>query len=119
MSMQQPTLVQWPVSRPITITPIKHRSTLNHLSAEGYRLVRPLLLDVEHGQGSRVTVWEEHSTAYGVGYSEAEATRDLESMLLEMYQHLSETEATLSSALRERLTYLRSVLVPSQMQSCP
>ncbi len=113
MSMQQPTLVQWPVSRPITITPRKHSSTLNRLSAEGYRLVRPLLLDVGHGQGSRVTVWEKHSTAYGTGHSEAEATRDFEGMLLEMYQHLSETEATLSSALQERLTYLRSILAPS------
>jgi len=91
----------------------KQQIGLSSLTEGRYRLLKPyLLLEMERAENGRVLVWEERSGAYGVGHNQAEAVQDFQSMLEEMYEHLSEAESSLSHALYGRLTYLRSIIAP-------
>jgi|GEM_PF-3932880 len=97
------------------ILPVTGRQSIGlaRLTGSRYRLLQPyLLLEMERAENGRVLVWEERSGVYGAGCNEAEAVQDFQSMLEEMYEQLSEAESSISHALYERLTYLRSIIAP-------
>lgn len=101
-SLRQEEQLRLPVSRTSLIF-------LTAIADPRFRLLRPILLDVDRGQGGEYIVSNPHLHNYGVGKTLQAAVADYQSMLVDLYEELAASEAALSRHLRERLEYLRSL----------
>ena len=81
------------------------------LADPDYRLLSPFLLEVEQSRTGELVVSNSLLRNYGVGRTLEEAIADYQSMLLDLYEELEASEATLSHHLREQLNHLRGMLV--------
>ncbi len=85
---------------------------LTTLSDPQLRLLCPIELEVEKGEGGESIVFNHHLGTCGAGRTLQEAIDDYQSMLLDLYRELTDSEAILSRHLRERLDYLRTLIAP-------
>jgi hypothetical protein len=79
---------------------------------EAWRLVRPISLDIKIGEAAEYIVSYPHFETYGVGDTLQEAVADFSSMLIDLYEELSDSEETLSTYLKDLLERLRLALSP-------
>lgn len=70
----------------------------------------PIELNVEYTEGGRWLATNPNIMTHGVGYSPEEAVTDYESMLLDFYEELVNTEEDLSLHLLRELEQLRRIL---------
>ncbi len=82
---------------------------LTNLSSRKYRLLSPLKLSIDESP-SRVLVSNRETGAYGVGRTREAAVKDFRSVLIEMYEELSDPEHQLSDALSEKLSRLQTLI---------
>jgi hypothetical protein len=114
-----------PISPPdLPVLPVAKRRRIGRFAAPGepvllttlsdpqFRLLRPIELEVEKGEGGESIVSNQHLGACGAGRTLQEAIDDYQSMLLDLYWELTDSEAILSRHLRERLDYLRTLIAP-------
>lgn len=85
---------------------------LTALTDPKFRLLQPIQLDVEMGEGGEVIVSDRRVCNYGAGATLQEALDDYQSMLVDLYAELAESEDILSRSLRERLDDLRALMTP-------
>jgi hypothetical protein len=82
------------------------------LADPDFQLLHPIVLEVERGEGGEFIVSNRQLHNYGAGGSLQEAIDDYQSMLVDLYRELTDSEVILSRHLRERLDYLRTLLAP-------
>lgn len=69
-----------------------------------------LSIRIERDELGQLVAYEPRVNVYGVGTTAEEALDDLVSMLVDLVQELLDSEDILSSGLRQRLAFLRSIL---------
>ena len=70
-----------------------------------------LVITIERDDLNQLVAYEPRTDVFGVGSTPREALADLVSMLLDLVHELTNSEDILSSHLRQRLDFLRSILV--------
>lgn len=83
---------------------------LMHFVSQHHRLVRPILLTVQHGESGKLVVSDSHAHMYGVGESLGEALSDYESMLLDYFEDLAQNRDAISDYLSKQLAWMLEVI---------
>ncbi|MCC7353271.1 MAG: hypothetical protein IT330_05890 [Anaerolineae bacterium] len=84
---------------------------LTRLTTPGYRLIRPITLQVETLRDGSVLVGDYEFDLYGVGETLHDALADYESMLIDQYQDLRGDETRIGKHLTKQLLRLRATII--------